>query len=447
MVDRRRGETVTIDDLRTSISGTVYTERDEGFADVRGGYTHKDAPDIVLRARTAEDVAKAVRYAAAEGLPLGVRSGGHSHWGELPGGLIVDLRELRNIEVRHELVRVGGGATWGEVAATLGSHGLAISSGDTASVGVGGLTLGGGVGWMVRLWGLALDQLVSAEVVTAAGDIVRASEEENPELFWALRGGGGNFGVVTRFDFLAHPLPGVVSGAIFFEEDVDQEALLRSWRDVMRSAPEELNSTFIAMPPMGQPGPAGPQVLVCYAGDDEEAATAAIAPLLQIPGVASSEIGPKAYLDVLDAEEAPGELPPLVDGNGLAEEFTDDLIRTVVEASADSSPAVLMIRYLRGAFNRVPADATAFPYRSAEVLLISAAFLPPDAPESEYARLRAVWDTVRVYTLGMYGNFTMSTQAHVVEHMYPVATLRRLREAKRVWDPQNLFGRNHNITP
>ena len=438
---------MTIDELRTTISGTVYTEVDDGFEKIRAGHTGKDAPDIVIRARTAEDVANGVRYAAAEGLPLGVRGGGHSHWGELPGGLILDLRELSEIEVRHDLVRVGGGATWGEVAQTIGAHGLAISSGDTASVGVGGLTLGGGVGWMVRLWGLALDQLVSAEVVTAAGEIVRASDHENPELFWAIRGGGGNFGVVTRFDFLAHRLPGVVSGAIAFEEDVDQVALLTAWRDIMRSAPEELNVTFIAMPPMGMPGPAGPQLVVCYAGDDEEAAAAAIAPLLLIPGVASSEIGPKAYVDVLDAEEAPGELPPMVDGNGFAEELDDDLIQAVVEASADSSPAVLMIRYLRGGYNRVPADATAFPYRSAEVLLISAAFLAPDAPDSEYARLRAVWDTVRVRTLGMYGNFTMSTEAHTVDHMYPVGTLRRLRAAKREWDPGNLFGRNHNIRP
>jgi FAD/FMN-containing dehydrogenase len=438
---------VTIDDLRTAISGAVYTEADADFPQVRAGHTGKDAPDIVIRARTAQDIANGVRYAAAEGLPLGVRSGGHSRWGELPGGLILDLHDLRDIEVDGDLVRVGGGATWGEVAEALSAHGLAISSGDTASVGVGGLTLGGGVGWMVRLWGLALDQLVGAEVVTAAGDVVRASAEENPELFWAIRGGGGNFGVVTRFEFRAHRLPGVVSGVILFEEDADQVAILTAWRDAMRSAPEELGVTFIAMPPMGMPGPAGPQLVVCYAGDDEQVATAAIAPLLQLPGIASSEIVTKAYAEVLDPDMGPVELPPVVDGNGFAEELTDDLIHAAVRASLDSSPAVLMIRYLRGAYNRVPSDATAFPYRSAEALLISAAFLSPDAPDSEYARLRAVWDTVRIYTLGMYGNFTMSTQGHVVEHMYPVGTLRRLREAKREWDPDNLFGRNHNITP
>ncbi|MDQ4138190.1 MAG: FAD-binding oxidoreductase [Actinomycetota bacterium] len=438
---------MTIDDLRTAISGTVYAEGDEGYSEIRAGHSGKDAPDIVVRARTTDDIAQGIRYAVAEGLPLGVRSGGHSHWGRLPGGLILDLHDLRNIEVRHDLVRVGGGATWGEVAETIGEHGLAISSGDTASVGVGGLTLGGGVGWMVRLWGLALDQLVGAEVVTASGKVVTASADSNPELFWAIRGGGGNFGVVTRFDFVAHPLPGVVSGPILFEEDADQVALLTAWRDIMRSAPEELNVTFIAMPPMGMPGPAGPQLVVCYAGNDEEAAAAAIAPLLQIPGITSSEIVPKAYADVLDPDSGSVELPPMVDGNGFAQELSDDLIRDVVEASVDSSPAILMIRYLRGAYNRVPADATAFPYRSAEVLLISAAFLPPDAPESEYDRLRWIWDAVRLHTLGMYGNFTTSQSRYVVDHMYPVGTLRRLREAKRAWDPSNLFGRNHNIMP
>jgi hypothetical protein len=240
----------------------------------------------------------------------------------------------------------------------------------------------------------------------------------------------------------------VVSGAISFEEGVDQVALLTAWRDIMRSAPEELNVTFIAMPAMmGMPGPAGPQLVVCYAGDDEDAAASAMAPLLRIAGTAASEIAPRPYFDVLDPDPGAAELPPIVDGNGFAGEFSDDLIRAVVTASADSSPAVLMVRYLRGAFNRVPREATAFAHRSAEVLLISAAFLAPDAPETEYTRLREVWNVVSAQTIGMYGNFAMSPDQRILSHIYPDDTLARLRDVKRVWDPANLFGRNHNVAP
>ena len=179
------------------------------------------SPAYVLRPKSVGDVQAAVRFAAGAGLALSVRGGGHGFpgFGTNDGGVVIDLSKLATVEIiddeRH-LVRIGGGATWGQVAAALAPHGLAISSGDTRSVGVGGLTLTGGIGWKVRKYGLALDNVVAAEVVTADGEVVRASAEENPELFWAIRGGGGNFGIVTAFEFAAHPTTDVFFGKIAF---------------------------------------------------------------------------------------------------------------------------------------------------------------------------------------------------------------------------------------
>src|SRR5690606_22414541 len=180
-------------------------------------------------------------------------------------------------------VRVGTGATWGRVAQTLEAHGLAITSGDTRDVGVGGLTLGGGMGWLIRAVGLTIDILEAVELVTVDGRVLTASAESEPDLFWALRGGGGNFGVVTLFVFRPAALEAVVGGTIQLSLD-DLPGILSAWRDVMRAAPDELSTTFLALPAMGPGAEPSAQLLVCYAGDDEQAGRAAIAPLLELPG-------------------------------------------------------------------------------------------------------------------------------------------------------------------
>src|SRR5690348_16355994 len=204
------------------------------------------SPARVLRPKSAGDVQAGVRFAASAGLLLSVRGGGHGFagFGTNDGGVVIDLSDLADVEIidkeRH-LVRIGGGATWGEVAAALGPHGLAISSGDTKSVGVGGLTLTGGIGWKVRKYGLALDNLVGAEVVTASGEVLRADGEQNADLFWAIRGGGGNFGIVTALDFEAHRTTEVFFGVISFPA-AQAAVVLRGWAEHLRTAPEELTS-------------------------------------------------------------------------------------------------------------------------------------------------------------------------------------------------------------
>jgi FAD/FMN-containing dehydrogenase len=198
-------------------------------------------PALVLRPSSVAAVQAGVRLAAAEGLPLSVRGGGHSFpgFGTNDGGVVIELSSLADVQVIDEerhIVRIGGGATWGQVATALAPSGLAISSGDTKSVGVGGLALTGGIGWKVRKYGLALDSVVAAEVVTATGDVVRASAQENAALFWALRGGGGNFGIVTAFEFQAHRTTDVHFGTITFPA-AQARTVLQGWADHLRTAP------------------------------------------------------------------------------------------------------------------------------------------------------------------------------------------------------------------
>jgi FAD/FMN-containing dehydrogenase len=232
---------------------------------------HTGTPAVVVRCHGSADVREAIRFARSRNLPVAVRSGGHSGAGSSTndGGVVIDLSPIAGIEIldrRERVVRIGSGATWIDVATTLGAHDLAISSGDTTSVGAGGLMLGGGIGWMVRRHGLAFDSLVAAEVVTADGRVVRASAGEHADLFWALRGGGGNFGVVTTFEVVAQPVDRVLFGTISYPAET-AAAVLTRWRDVMRTASDDLTTTARIFPSFG--GPAAPlTIAVCYAGDD-----------------------------------------------------------------------------------------------------------------------------------------------------------------------------------
>ena len=431
-------------------AGTILVPGAEEYPAAATAYGVLGSPVLVARPSSTADVAAAIGYARAQGLPLSVRSGGHTLFSTNNGGMVLDLAHISDVEVLGDgLVRVGGGAVWGDVARALQPYGLAISSGDTYSVGVGGLTLGGGIGWMVRQQGLALDNLREAEVVLPSGAVVTASDTSEPELFWALRGGGGNFGVVTEFTFEAHPLDGVVHGTITFDTD-DLAALLCGYRDVMRSAPEELNVTFMQFPPMGPEMPGGPALHVVWGGADLDEAMAHIQPLLDLAGVVAHDISAKAYVDTLEDPHAPEPgtpMPTIVGNNGWMPDFSDEAIAAVVAMDESLAGSVLMTRYLRGEFNRVAEDATAFAWRNAEALVISMAFLPPDAPPEVVDGVHAAWQSVERFTEGTYGNFQTEGGERIVGLMYPAATRARLGEVKRAWDPNNLFSQNQNILP
>ena len=452
-IESRRLHPDAISNLRESISGTVVLPADPGFerdAAVYGTvYGVPSAPALIVQVTDAADIGVAISFARSHGLVLSVRSGGHSGSGFSTnvGGLVIDLRRLAEITVLDAdrgLVRIGPGAMWGDVAKKLGAAGLVLTSGDTTTVGVGGLTLGGGIGWLVRTYGLALDSLVAASVVTADSELLHVSATKHADLFWAIRGGGGNFGVVTSFTFHAQRLAGVVAGTLQFENG-NLARLLTGWRDVMRAAPEELNTTFLAMPDFpGMPG--GVQVLVCYGGTDEAAAEEALAPLRALPGLRSDDITAKAYADILE-EAHPPEGITIVGHNAFARNLNDHAIHALATMYDELGGSVLMIRSLSGAFSRVPSGATAFGFRESEVLIISMAFLPPDAPPEAAGRVETLWGPVRPHVHGTYGGFSSAPDGEDPALLYPPENLERLVEIKRTYDPENLFRRNHNITP
>jgi hypothetical protein len=437
--------------LRSQVSGTVLTPDDDGFASALIPYA-APGPAAIVYASSPADVVAAVRLAAADGLGISVRSRGHAGPIFSPGAdsILIDVSALSHITVADEgIVEVGPGASWGDVASEVQKHRLALTSGDTASVGVGGLTLGGGIGWLVRRDGLALDNLIGADVVLASGDQVTASADENPELFWALRGGGGNFGVVTAFRFQARPLGAVLAVELHLDPERLGEALT-GLRDAMADAPDELSATF-AVVPNGPPGPGFAflhHVVAVYAGDDSETSRSAVAPLLALPGVLDSTVRQTDYRGML--AELPGEpgapLPNVAVRDAMLAPLDDAAIDAVLGARAQLGPSVFTVRFLGGAFGRVQPDATAFALRTAQAIANIVEFLPPGAPQSA-SRVDEVWAPVAARSIGSYGNFTEVTGDTVISAMYPPATLARLRAAKSVYDPQNRFRDNHNITP
>ncbi|MEU1970040.1 FAD-binding oxidoreductase [Microbacterium sp. NPDC019599] len=440
--------------LRTAVSGSVLAAGEQGWDGARASHAGVGRPEVIVRVSSVDDVSEAVRFAAASRRVAVVRAGGHSAWCTLDDGILIDLTALDAVEVVEDpdggaLVRVGGGARWGDVADTLAEQGLGISSGDTRSVGVGGLTLGGGIGWMVRAWGLAADQLVGAQVVTAEGELVEVSESSHAELLWALRGGGGNFGVVTRFDFRAHDLPAVVSATLGVSGDA--RPILGVLRDVLATAPRELTVTYMDVPAMDPSAPAGASIVACWIGDDEQALRSALAPLLALDAVTEVDLSVRAYPEILlDAPMPDPEqpLPGFIGGNTLVVDLDDELIDGLAAFREGTPASVLFLRSLGGAFGEVAQDATPFPARGATWFAMAGAFdIPGMVDDARRAELQAAWADLEARGAGVYGNFTTTTDPAFAARMYPPETMARLVALKAQWDPRNLFSRNHNVVP
>ncbi|GAA3618589.1 FAD-binding oxidoreductase [Nonomuraea rosea] len=441
-----------LDTLRRDFGGDIVEPGGADYASASRSILASGSPSCVLRPKSVEDVQAGVRFAAGAALSLSVRGGGHSFagFGTDDDGVVIDLAALANVELIDEqrhLVRIGGGATWGQVAAVLAPHGLAISSGDTKGVGVGGLTLTGGIGWKVRKYGLALDNLVGAEVVTAGGEVVHASAVENPELFWAIRGGGGNFGIVTAFDFLAHPTTDVFYGKIVFPAS-EAAGVLQGWADHLRTAPEELTSIATFANPFAG-GPEAPvEIQVVFDGDDPERAAQALDPIRRLGTVIADDVALRPYADTLVDGLAPPPGIRLVPRSAFVDkESVPAVLRILTEAGASEGAPLIAVRSVGGAVSRVPADATAYAHRQAELMFVTTVLGPQPVIEAALPTLDALWRTLAPHVNGAYANFLASATEEDVAAIYPPRTYERLAAVKRQYDPGNLFARNHNVQP
>jgi FAD/FMN-containing dehydrogenase len=351
---------------------------------------------------------------------------------------------VRLLDRASRRVRVGAGATWGTVAAALSPHGLGLTAGDTNQVGVGGLTLGGGIGWLVRRHGLAIDSLAAAQLVTADGRLIGADAVEHADLFWALRGGGGNFGVAVSFDFNAQPVTSVHFGAISYQAG-DLPRLIGGWRDLMRASDEKLTTALNVMPAVpGQPGSV--TLVCCYASPDGEEAAEALRPFHALAPVTSDGIGVMPYPEVLE------DVRPLPPGLRMAVRNAffsplDDASAAAVGELFTGGGTALSLRSMGGAAARVSRDATAFAHRDAEVMVAAAFLLPQAAPPGLLHQALNRWSPVAALGSGAYVGFLGSADPADVAAAYPPDTYRRLAAVKRRYDPGNVFRRTHNILP
>ncbi len=437
--------------LRRDFGGRIIEPGGAEYESARRTLLASAHPAYVLRPGSVADVQAGVRFAAGAGLLLSVRGGGHGFpgFGTNDGGVVIDLSQLAHVKIidkeRH-LVRIGGGATWGQVAAALTPHGLAISSGDTKSVGVGGLTLTGGIGWKVRKYGLALDNVAAAEVVTASGEVVRASAEENPELFWAIRGGGGNFGIVTAFDFAAHPTTDVFYGTIAFAAS-EAATVIQGWADYLRTAPDELTSTAdLANPFRGPEAPV--EIHVAFDGDDPELAARAIDPIRRLGTVTGDDIALQPYADTLaDGPPPPPGLQFTLRSAFAGKESVPEVLQILAEVRASERSPFIAVRSIGGAVARVPDDSTAYAHRQGELMVMTTSAGPKPVVEAARPALEAIWARLAPHVSGAYANFLSTAAASDVAAIYPSKVYSRLAAVKRQYDPGNLFAGNHNVRP
>ena len=451
---------ISIPKLRVEVNGRVVARGDAEYDDARtlfyGGFDRR--PAVIVRAADAADVARVIELARETGLQLAVRSGGHSVPGHstTEGGIVLDLRDLNGLEID-----VDTRTAWAETGLTTGrytdaaaEHGLATPFGDTGSVGIGGLTLGGGVGYLVRKHGLTIDSMLAADVITADGELLRVDAESHPDLFWAIRGGGGNFGVATRVRLRLHEVGSVLGGMLILSATPDT---IRSFVEAAETAPEELSGIANVMPappmpflPEEQHGRPVIFALIVYAGDIE-VGERAVAPFRALAEPLADMVGPKPYPAIFEGFGGEEDFHPLA---AMRTMFVDGIDRsaaeTIVEQLQVSTAliAVTQLRVLGGAAARVPADATAYAHRQSRIMVNVAALFgtPGEAPEHE-PWVNGLADALRQDDQGAYVNFLGDEGEERIRAAYPGETWDRLVAVKRRYDPTNLFRLNQNISP
>jgi FAD/FMN-containing dehydrogenase len=440
------------------VRGRVIAPDDAGYDEARtvvaGGFDRR--PAVIVRVADAADVSYVISLARETGMQLAVRCGGHSGAGHSvsEGGIVLDLRDMKalEIDVDGRTVWAEAGLTAAELTAAAAAHGLAIGFGDTGSVGIGGLTLGGGVGYLVRKHGLTIDSLLAADLVTADGELLRVDATSHPDLFWAIRGGGGNFGVATRFQFRLHPLDSIVGGILVLPATAEAIAGFIAAAD---AAPEELSTIANVMP--APPMPFLPEALhgqlvilgmMAYAGD-QAAGERAMTPFRALATPLADLVKPMPYPEIYPPDD--DSYHPTAAARTMFVETIDlPVAQTIMEflQASDATMRVAQLRVLGGAMARVPADATAFAHRTSRIMVNVAAFY--EGADDRIAKEAWVADFVaalRQGDAGAYVNFLGDEGEARVHAAYPGSTWDRLAAIKARYDPTNLFRLNQNVPP
>jgi len=454
--------TLTFDVLRQQVRGDVIAAEDEGYEQARAVYNAMidKRPVVVTRPVNAGDVIAAVNFARESRLPIAIRGGGHSvpGFGTCDGGVVIDLSRMRSVRVNPEkrTARAEGGATWGDFNAATYPFGLATTGGIISTTGVSGLTLGGGIGYLARGFGLSLDNLISADVVTADGKFLIASEKEHEDLFWAIRGGGGNFGVLTSLEFRLHPVKDIYGGPMFYELKHVGD-ILRFYREYIKDAPEAMGCfpAFQIAPPLpfipeNRHGDTFVAMVACWAGPVDQGAKE-LKPFHDVAPVVAEHVGPMPYPALNSAFD--GLVPPGLQHYWKAnfvKELTDDAILAHIE-NGPKVPAVnstMHIYPINGACHRVASDATAFGHRDANFATVIAGMWPdPTHNQANIKWVRDYYDATSPHSEeGGYINFAADDDQGRAPANFG-ANYNRLVSAKKKYDPHNLFRFNQNIKP
>ncbi len=454
-----------VDELKARLRGEVLVPGAERYDDARtvwNGMIDKH-PALIVRCTGVADVIAAIRFARSHNLPVAVRGGGHNVAGHAvcDDGIVIDLSPMKGIRVDPvaRTVRAQGGVTWGELDRETQAFGLATTGGLISTTGIAGLTLGGGIGWLARKHGLSCDSLLSADVVTADGKLLAASAKQNPDLFWAIRGGGGNFGVVTSFEYRLHPLGPTVVGGMVLHPAERAKDVLRFYRSYIEKAPDALSTfpAFITVPPLPMVpaelhGTAAIALAVCYAGESKDAERV-VQPLRTFGPPAADLLGPIPYTALqamFDASAPYGVLSYQKSdylGN-LSDACIEVFVRHTAAMRALSPLTTVHIYPLGGAVRRIGKTKTAFAHRDAPyITIIAAEWFDPAQSQAHIDWVRDLWQATRSFsTGGVYVNFLGEEGDERVRAAYG-DNYKRLVALKRQYDPSNFFRLNQNIMP
>ena len=441
----RRRPGIDYDGVPAALAAHAVEPGDRGYGRVRSSYVYAGSPGLVLRPQDADEVSQSLVFARAQDVPLAVRSGGHGISGRSTndGGIVIDVGALDTVEVldrQRRLVRLGAGARWGDVAAALAPHGLAISSGDYGDVGVGGLVTAGGQGFLGRSYGLTLDHVVAAELVLADGRRVRTDADHEPDLFWAVRGAGANFGILTAVEIEAAEVGNVVHATIVYDA-TDTAAFVQAWAELVESSPRELTS-FLSLVPARGTTPAVGYTIVVWADDDTDAAVVALERFLDLAPVLQQQAQLVPYAATVAAHhgEHTGGSAPATRG-GLVEHVTPGLADLLGDLLASGDADMVQLRAVGGAVNDVDPAATAYAHRTQNFSLLAA------ARGSRRAQIDAWWERLAPHLHGVYLSFETNQSPDRVAEAFPPTTLARIGRLKALYDPDHVFAGNFGVAP